>query len=382
MPSPLYTAWFAMARSQGYAITGDYNGETPEGFGPAQYTVADGRRASTGRVFLRPVLHRPNLTVLTRAMVTKLHFERNRVVGVEYVRAGRSSIVRGMRRTVLCLGAINTPHLLMLSGIGPADHLKATGIDPVVDLPVGKNLEDHLGFSIHWTRPSPGDFHKRLRLDRVALAMVQAYLTGKGPATRIPGVILAFIKSQPALSQPDLELILQMIPGNANFWFPGIKRPYVDGYGIRTQLLSQQSRGEILLRSADPFERPRIFYNSLSAPQDIEALRSGFRKTWEMGNAPELGAFRGVSLIPGRELKSDAEIDAFIRANAIQLYHPACTCRMGSDDNAVVGPDLRVRGVEGLSIVDASVMPRLVSANPNVVIMMMAAKAATIIAGQ
>lgn len=382
MADPIYKAWFAMARSQGYDVTEDYNGEKPEGFAPAQYTVANGRRASTGRVFLRPVLKRRNLTVVTHAMVTKLLFEGNRVAGVEYFRRGKRTVVRGLRRTVLCLGAINTPHLLMLSGVGPADHLKSMGITPVADLPVGKNLEDHLGFSIHWSRKSPGTFHETLRLDRIAFSMVRAYLTGRGPATRIPGVILAFIKSRSVLTFPDLELILQMIPSDANFWFPGLKRPYIDGYGIRTQLLSQQSRGEILLRSTDPMERPRVFYNSLSAPEDVETLRIGFKKTWEMGNALQLGQFRGESLIPGRELKTDAEIDAFIRANAIQLYHPACTCRMGNNNDAVVNPDLTVRGIEGLSVVDASVMPRLVSANPNVVIMMMAAKAATIISKQ
>jgi choline dehydrogenase-like flavoprotein len=376
MTDPIYKAWFEMARSLGYDITADYNGQHPEGFGPAQYSVRNGRRSSAAAAFLRPALKRPNLTVRTHATATKLLFQGNAVAGVEYVRHGRREVARSARRTVLCLGAIRTPHLLMLSGVGPADHLKAMGIGPVVDLSVGKNLEDHLAILTQWTRKQPGVFHQSLRLDRIAVNMIRAFLLGEGPATHIPGGVLAFIKSRPDLLQPDLELILQVVQPDADVWFPGLKRPYVDGFGFRSQLVSQQSRGDVLLRSANPLDRPRVIYNSLSAPQDIEVLRSGVRRTWAMGNSPELTEFRGEPLLPDRELKSDAEIDTFIRANAFQQYHPACTCKMGSDEHAVVDPDLNVRGLEGLSVVDASVMPRLVSANPNVPIMMIAAKAA------
>jgi choline dehydrogenase-like flavoprotein len=374
----MYSAWFEMARSLKYDMTPDYNGEKPEGFGIIQYTVKNGRRSSSAEVFLRPVLNRPNLTVRTRATVTKLLFEGRKAVGVEYVTNGKHVVARSAERTVLCLGAINTPHLLMLSGVGPADHLKSLGIAPIADLPVGKNLEDHLAFFLHWTRNKPGPFSRSLRLDRIALNMVRAYLFRSGPATHLPGALLAFIKSRPVRLQPDLELIIPMIAPDADFWFPGIKRRYKDGFGIRTQLLSQQSRGEILLRSADPRDRPRVFYHSLSAPEDIEALRNGFRRTWEMGNAPELADFRAAPLLPDRELETNTEIDAFIRATATQQYHPACTCRMGNDERSVLEPDLSVRGLERLNVVDASAMPHLVSGNPNVAIMMMAAKAAAI----
>jgi 4-pyridoxate dehydrogenase len=375
---PLYPACFAMARSLGYDMTSDYNGEKPEGFGVIQYTVKKGRRSSSAEAFLRPVLNRTNLTVRTRATVTKLLFEGKRAVGVEYVANGKRLMARGAERTVLCLGAINTPHLLMLSGVGPADHLKSMGIAPLVDLPVGQNLEDHLSFFQHWTRKKPGPMHHSLRFDRIALSMVRAYLFSSGPAASLPGAVFAFIKSSPARLQPDLQLIIPMLAPDADVWFPGVKRPYVDGFIIRTQLLGQHSRGEILLRTTDPRVRPRVFYRSLSAPEDIEALRNGFRMTWRMGNAPELAGFRAGLVLPDRELQTDTEIDAFIRANAVQQYHPACTCRMGNDERAVLNPDLSVRGLEGLNVVDASAMPHLISGNPNVVIMMMAAKAAAL----
>ncbi|TPI57360.1 dehydrogenase [Mesorhizobium sp. B3-1-3] len=381
-PDPIYDAWFEAIRAQGYPVTADYNGAEPEGFGMAQYTVRDGRRSSSSRVFLGPALARPNLTVLTRALATRVLFEESRATGIEFVRTGKRSTVRATERTILCLGAINTPHLLMLSGIGPADHLKATGIIPRVDLPVGKNLEDHLGVWVFWGRKRPGSFHRTLRLDRVGLNMLRAYFGGVGPATNIPGVILAFLRSREGLRQPDLEFVVSMVPGDANFWFPGIKRPYVDGFGIRPELLSQQSRGEILLKSSDPGDRPRIFYNSLSAPEDLDVMRDGVRRALALGNSEPLAPFRDRQTVPDADLRTDADINAYIRANAIQLYHPSCTCRMGSGENAVLNPDLSVRGIERLSVVDASSMPHLISGNPNVVIMMMAAKAAAIITGR
>lgn len=376
LEDPIFKAWFAAARSLGYEITPDYNGQTPEGFGPAQYSLRNGRRSSSAEAFLRPALKRPNLTVRTGALATRVLFEGRRARGVEYVTRGRRQQVIAAQRTVLCLGAINTPHLLMLSGVGPADHLKTMGISPIVDLPVGKNLEDHLGIATFWTRPEPGSFNRSLRFDRMATNMLRAYLLRTGPASQLPGVILAFLKSNPAFAQPDLELIINLAPFGADLWFPGLKPAYEDGFGIRTQLVSQESRGEVLLRTADPNDRPVVFYNSLSAQQDLEVLREGYKRTWALGSAPELSEFRGEPSFPTRELKTDREIDAFIRQTAIQLYHPACTCRMGAGPDAVLEPDLSVRGVEALNIVDASAMPRLVTANPNVPIMMMAAKAA------
>ncbi len=373
---PVYGAWFTSLRQQGFNVVQDYNGEHPEGFGLAQYAAGGGRRSSTAASYLRPALARPNLTVRTRAHATRVLFRGSRAVGVEYVRNGRLETAGCGERLVLCAGAINTPHLLMLSGIGPADHLKAFDIDPRVDLPVGKGLEDHLGIATMWERKTPSAFFQSLRLDRIAINMLRAYFLKEGPASRIPGVLLGFVKSKSELHQPDLELFLNLMPGNADVWFPGVIKPYQDGFGIRTQLVSQKSRGEVLLRSSDPRARPRVRYNSLSHSEDIVALREGFRISWNLGSSAALDPFRGRLMSPDRELASDGEIDSYIRATAMQLYHPACTCKIGRGDDAVVGPDLGVRGLEGLFVADASVMPHLVSANPNAAITMIAAKAA------
>lgn len=372
----IFEAWRKAADRLEYPRTTDFNGEAPEGLGSIQYTVKNGRRASSGRVFLRPVLKRRNLTVRTRSTATRLILEGRKVVGVEYVRNGKREIVRSEDRTVLCLGAINTPHLLMLSGIGPAEHLRSVGITPVADLPVGQNLEDHLGFAMFWARKDRSDFQKLLRMDRVALAMLSAYAFGKGPAGSPPAVLMAYLKSEPRLAQPDMELLLQLPGPGAWYWFPGLKKPFKEGFGAKAYLTGQESLGEIRLRSSNFEDRPLIFYNSLSAPGDLVKLRAAYKRIWELANAPELAAHRGELTFPREAPRTDDEIDTFIRAHASQQYHPASTCRMGGDDTAVLNPDLSVRGLEGLYVVDASAMPRLVSGNPNVVIMMMAAKAA------
>ncbi len=373
---PIYQAWLSALGRLSHRVTPDYNSDPETGFGPAQYTVREGRRASAAWAFLRPALKRPNLTVRTRAFVRKVLFEGRRAIGVEYEHRGKVKRARGAQRIVLCLGGVNTPHLLMLSGIGPAGHLAEFGVEPIVDLPVGKNLEDHLGFPLFWTRRSPGAFHRLLRLDRIAVAMLRAYFLRTGPATRPPAAILGFLKSSPQVRDVDLELILSPVPAQVDFWFPGIRKPYQDGYALRVWLLGQKSRGEVLLRSPRPADRPRIVYNSLTHPDDLAILREGFRKAWSIGTSPELSDFRLPNdSTPLKRWEND-EIDQFIRANAYQMYHPACTCRMGAEGNSVLDSNLNVRGVERLSVVDASAMPHLPSGGPNLVVMMMAAKAA------
>jgi choline dehydrogenase-like flavoprotein len=373
LDDPIFPSWFDMLEAHGVRRVDDYN-ETPDGVAPIQYTIRGGRRSSAAAAFLKPVLGRPNLTVVTGATATRVLFDKRRAIGVEYVRNGRTKQVRSSQRTVLCLGAINTPHLLMLSGVGPAGHLVEMGIAPIADLPVGRNLQDHLGFALYWTRPQPGAFHRSLRFDRVARNMAQAYLFGSGPGSCLPAVLLGFLRSRPDVARPDLEMLFQMSPPEADFWFPGLRPAYGDGYGIKSYLLSQKSRGSVRLRSADPRVRPAIQFNSLSAPEDLEAMRRAFKIAWAMGASPELAAFRGVPTI--EEPRNDSEIDQFIRANAMQQWHPGCTCRMGVGDNTVVDAKLNVHGLDGLSVMDASVMPRLVSGNLNVPIIAMASRAA------
>lgn len=374
LDDPLAQAWFAALRTQGYPITGDHNGQHPTGFGVLQYSIAGGQRASAARGFLQPALGRPNLTVITDALATQVLLSRRRAVGVSYLHQGQAHTARA-GKVVLSLGAINTPQLLMLSGIGPAHHLQQHGIAPLVDLPVGSGLEDHLAVEMQWARPQPGSFHRSLRLDRAALNLARALLWRSGPSATLPGVILGYDNTRGDAGPPDLQFYMHTPPPWADVWFPGLKRAYQDAMTIRVQLIGQHSRGEVRLRSPDPRERPAIHYRSLSDPRDLPVLREGVRRLLALAHARALDSFRGSPILPREVPRTDAEIDAFIHATASQQYHPGSTCRMGNGPDSVVDTDLHVHGVDRLAIVDASVMPKLVAANPNIPVIMMAAKA-------
>ena len=270
----------------------------------------------------------------------------------------------------------------MLSGIGPAAHLREFGIAVVADLPVGKNLQDHLAAQFYFTRPNPGPFRHEMRFDRMARSMIRAYLFGTGPGTVVPGGLHAFIKTRPELAVPDIEFMFRGAPAATHLWLPLIRPAYPDGYGIRPTLLHPDSRGEILLRSADPKAPPRIVYNFFSAPNDLPRLREGFKIAREVGYQKAMEPFRGAETSPGPSVKTDAEIDAFIRKTAITAHHPCGTCAMGTTPDTVTDPELRVRGVERLRVVDASVMPDLVSAHINACVLMIAEKASDIIRGK
>ncbi|WP_287204621.1 GMC family oxidoreductase N-terminal domain-containing protein [Mesorhizobium sp.] len=372
---PIAQSWFAAIDGLGLPRTADYNGEHPEGFGPMQYSVGHGRRSSAASAYLKPALSRRNLRLLTRATVTRVLFDGRRAIGVEYLRAGRTRRAFCSDRLVLSMGAINTPHVLMLSGIGPADHLRQFGINPVLDLPVGKSLEDHLGFFVEWERRDLDPFHASLRLDRIAINMIRAYLRRTGPAAHLPGSIGGFLRTRPDLTAPDLQFLIPFISPSANVWLPGQNVRSLGEFAVKVQLTSQRSRGEVKLASADLRKRPVIAYNSLSDAHDLEVLRRGFRIAQALGNSPALAAYRKGPKNPDRVLEQDGEIDSFIRATAIQQYHPAGTCAMGSGNQAVLTNELKVRGSANLFVVDASAMPRLISGNPNIVVSMMAARA-------
>jgi len=379
---PLYDAWVEAGKAAGFPHTEDYNGKEQEGFGRGQFTIRDGWRSSSARAFLRPARRRPNLTVKVGAHTTRVLLQGTRATGIEYVKRGSSERVVADREVILCAGAFNTPQLLMLSGIGPADHLRAIGIKPVVDLPVGKNLQDHLGIWIMWTRPNAGPFLDEMRFDRMAVSMIRAYLFGTGPGTVVPGGLHAFVKTRPELVVPDVEFMFRSAPLKTHLWFPGLRPAYLDGYGIRPTLLHPDSRGELLLRSADPREAIRIIYNFFSAPNDLPTLREGFKRARETGYQKPLDPYRGAEISPGEKARSDQEIDAYIRKTAMTAHHPAGTCAMGTGPDAVLDPQLRVRGIEGLRVVDASAMPDLVSAHINACVLMMAEKASDVIHGR
>ena len=380
---PVYDAWLEAAKAAGFPVTDDYNGQQQEGFGRGQYTIRNGYRSSAATAYLKPARRRPNLDVETGAHATRVLLAGTRATGVEYVKESGDIVqVEAGREVILCGGAFNSPPLLMLSGIGPAAHLADMGIKPVVDLPVGKNLQDHLAVIVFFQRLDNGTFHREMRFDRMAVSMLRAYFYGTGPGTVVPGGLHAFVKTNPELAVPDIEFMFRGAPAATYLWFPLIRPAYTDGYGIRPTLLHPDSRGEILLRSTDPRTPPRIVFNFFSAPNDLPRLREGVKRARDVAYQKPMAPFRGVETSPGDGVKTDAEIDAFIRRTAITAHHPCGTCAMGIGPDAVTDPDLRVRGVEGLRVVDASVMPDLVSAHINACVLMIAERASDLIRGK
>lgn len=376
---PLFTAWLDAARAAGYPVIHDYNGESHEGFARSQYSIRNGRRSSASAAYLRPVLKRRNLTLLTGALVLRVLMNGTRAAGIEFACRGQIVQVFAGSEVILSAGAFNSPQILMLSGIGPAEHLKQHGIAPLINLPVGQNLHDHVATLIMYDRPNPGPFRGAMRADRMALAMLRAWLTGTGPATVVPGGLHAFIKTRPDLAVPDIEFMFRGAPPHARLWFPLVRPAYRDGFGIRPTLLHGKSRGEVRLRSGDPRAHPQIVFNLLTAPGDLELLRDGVRRAREVAQQGPLDGLRGAETSPGTKVQSDAEIDAWIRRTCITAHHPGGTCPMGLGEGSVVDQELRVLGAETLRVVDASVMPDQISAHINSTVMMIAEKAADLI---
>ncbi len=376
---PLYDAWMQAALAAGFPVTDDYNGKQQEGFGRGQYTIRDGYRSSAASAYLKPARKRPNLEVATRAHARRVLMRGTRASGVEYRKGGRLVRVEAEREVILSAGAFNTPPLLMLSGIGPAAHLREVGIEPVIDLPVGKNLQGHLAVIIFFRRLNESTFVKQMRFDRMALSMVRAYFFGTGPGTVVPGGLHAFVKTRPELAVPDIEFMFRGAPAATHLWFPLIRAAYIDGYGIRPTLLHPDSRGEILLRSSDPRDPPRIVYKFFSAPDDLPRLRQGVKRARDVAYQKPMAPYRGAESAPGDKVKSDAEIDAWIKNTAITAHHPCGTCAMGIGPDTVTDPQLRVHGIEHLRVVDAAVMPDLISAHINACVLMIAEKAADLI---
>ena len=379
---PIFAAWAASGKAAGYPVVEDYNAATQEGFGKGQYTIRDGRRSSSSRAYLKPALVRKNLVVRTRAHAQRVIFEGNRAIGVEYKMHGSLAVARASREVILAAGAFNSPQLLMLSGVGPAAHLREMGISPLADLPVGECLQDHFGVWISYSRRTPGRFHREMRFDRMAVSMLRAYFFGTGPATVVPGGLHAFIKTDPGLAVPDIEFMFHTVPPEAKLWIPGLIPAYPDGYGIRPTLLHPKSLGRVRLRSPNSNDPVQIFFNALSEEDDLRVLRQGFNRAREVGRQRPLDTYRGDEISPGPDVRSDAEIDAYIRRAGANAYHSVGTCRMGSDERSVCDPQLRVRGIERLRVCDASVMPDLVSAHINACVLMMAEKASDLLRGR
>lgn len=383
-PNPLFEAFVEAGRAAGYPVTDDFNGPEPEGFGRYDFTTFRGERWSTARAFLDPARARPNLRVLTGAHILRVLVERGRAVGVEVEAGGRVGVVRAAREVVLCCGAVNSPQVLMLSGVGPADALRAHGIDVAADSPdVGRNLQDHLLVRVEHACTEPVTLHSITRADRAAAALAQAMVLKTGPASSFPLEAGAFVRSDPALDRPDLQS--HFLPGLSSaairIPFLPVPKPGHRGHGFFANVyqLRPESRGEIVLRSADPKAPPAIRPNYLSSARDRQVLREGARILRRVFAQKPFDRFRGPELSPGPDVTSDAELDAWIARTADTVFHPVGTCRMGADPRSVVDGRLRVRGIDGLRVADASVMPTMPSSNTHAPTMMIAERAAEMI---
>ncbi|HEX8050705.1 MAG TPA: GMC family oxidoreductase N-terminal domain-containing protein [Solirubrobacterales bacterium] len=373
-PRPLTGRFLAACAEAGIPRIADYNGPEQDGAALAQVTQRNGKRWSAADAYLRPALGRPNLEVVTGALVSGLEIEGGVARGVRYSRGrgGGEQLARAGREVILSAGAIASPQLLLLSGVGPADQLRGVGVPVVHDLPgVGENLQDHPYVSCVWDVPGGGSL-----LDaEKPKALLEYLLRRTGPLTSSVAEAFAFIRSRPGLPGPDLQFHF----GPAYFVDNGFDE--YDGHAITTGpvLVKPRARGWVRLRSTDPSAKPRILTNSLSEQEDVEALAAGVHRAREIASTTPLAEVVGRELFPGPEVDTDDAIVADIRRRAELLYHPVGTCRMGTGPDAVVAPDLRVHGLEGLRVVDASVMPLIPSGNTNAPTIMIAEKAADLI---
>lgn len=365
---PLLEMFVTAGAEAGYPVTRDFNLPPYEGVGRYHFTIAGGQRWSASRAFLAPARRtRPNLRVVTGVRALRVLLQGDRAVGVETTRGTfRAS------QTVLCLGAVNSPQLLLLSGIGPASELERHGIPVQAELPgVGRNLQDHLLVRVEHASTQPVTLQSLTRADRAAAALVQAVVLRRGPAASFPLAAGFFLRSDPALEEPDLQA--HFLPGltTATLRVPGLAGPARagDGHGYMANVcqLRPWSRGTVALRSADPLAAPVIRPNYLSDPRDRDVLRRGVRILRRIFAQPAFAPVRGPELSPGPDVEGDAALDAWIARTADTVYHPVGTCRMGTEEDlgAVVDARLRVRGVPGLRVADASVMPRITSGNTN-----------------
>jgi len=379
---PLLPAFAQAARAAGHPWNEDYNATPGGGFAPLQMSIKAGRRCSSASAYLRPALGRKNLRIVTRAHVLGLDFDGSRVIGLRYLHRGKTVTVRAAREVILCAGTINTPAILMHSGLGPAQTLQAAGIAVRADVPgVGANLQDHVSVIITVQRKTPGPFVRAMRADRIAASMLRAWLGAGGFAADVPGGVVGFVQPD-GDPVPDLQFLLTAAPFHAHPWMRPVRAPFTDGFAVRTVLLHPHSRGRVYVSSADPLAAPVIEQNFLAEPQDLQRLRDSILVARDILAQPALRGFVATETAPGSAVTSPQALDDFIRQSAITVHHPAGTCRMGGsqDPMAVVDAHMRFIGLDGLRIVDASAMPDLTSGNINAPVLMLAERAAQWIA--
>ena len=382
---PIFDSFFGAIEQAGYKKVSDYNGASQEGFARLQVNAVNGRRQSAAVAYLRPAMQRPNVDVQVRAHVNRVVIESGRAVGIEYTQDGKTHSVRAEKEVILAGGTINSPQILMLSGIGPGGHLSEMGIDVVHDLPgVGEDLQDHPAIGLEYTYKGNSQFHRDLRLDRLTFHVARVKLFGTGMAASPPSSLTGYVKSRPDLEIPDIQMFFRPMSMSARQWFPGIMPGAEQTYAFRACHLRPESRGKVWLRSGDPRDSVRILNNFLSTKEDRRVLRESFRIMRRIGMQPAFEGTRGEEFAPGAGVSEDDDdaIDAYIRETLSTVFHPTSTCRMGIDDRAVVDGDLKVRGIDALRVVDASIMPDIVGGNLNATVIMTAEKASDIILGR
>jgi len=379
---PIYKAVIQAGAQAGFPVTRDFNGYQQEGVGPYHLTIRDGERWSASAAYLRPIIGaRPNLRIISNAQAARVIFENKRAVGVEFS-AGRNQPLQRIfasREVLVCGGAFQSPHLLMLSGIGPAEELRKLGVDVVHDAPeVGRNLQDHLDVCVIYEMTKPISMFSKTKGLKQPMIGLQYMLTKQGPGRTNHLHAGAFLKTRGELDRPDIQLHVV----NAVMIDHARVKPDRDGFTIHACQLRPESRGTVKLASRNPFDAPLIDPNYLAEETDRRTMRDAVRLVRSIVGQDALNLYRGPEMRPGGHVRTDAEIDAWIRQTAETIYHPVGTVRMGADDKAPLDDQLRVRGVDGLRVIDASVMPTLIGGNTNAPTIMIAEKLSDIIRGK
>lgn len=378
--NPLYGAFMTACESAGIPYNDDYNGSAQDGVSRTQHTLTErNRRCSTAVAYLAPAMSRPNLTVLTNAHVNRLISNGNRIVEVEVSCRGKVKRFGVSGEALVSAGTYMTPQLLMLSGIGPEAELRRHGLPIMVrHEEVGQNLQDHFGSSINQACTKPITFYNAVKPWQIAYAAFQGWFLGRGWMSHFPLDAMAFLRSEPSIDRPDIQMYFAPWTryGGTN------KLMNEHGYALQWCHLHPESRGQISLTSADPRDKPVVLNNFLASDHDLQVHRRAFDIAREVHAQPAFDPYRGRELTPGSQAQSREEIDLHLRNLSNLHYHPVGTARMGADAASVVDLDLKVRGVDNLRVVDASVMPKLIGANTNAATIMIAEKAADLILGR
>jgi len=383
-PFLLHEPMMETAKAAGFDTSDDLAGAHPEGFARGEQTVdSHGRRVSAATAYLGPARGRRNLDVRSGALVHRVVFEGKRAVGVEVDLGDGPRVVRAAKEVILSGGSYNSPHLLMLSGVGPAKHLKDKGIEVVHDSPgVGRNLQEHPCAMLEFNAKDQVTFLNQLRWDKIALNSIRWALTGKGPMASQVNSCNVVIRTAEHLDRPDLQIMVNPIRFDAQPWFPGIRKVQDHVFWAGIVQLHPESRGWVELKSSDPREVASVTLNILDTEADREQMRRAFRTTRKIYNTAPMADYIVSERTPGAQVESDDELDAFIRASCYVAQHPTSTCAMGMGKSSVVDNELKVIGVEGLRIVDCSVMPTVPGGNTNLPVIMLAEKAADLIKGR